>query len=344
MAPQLAPVNGSSSPNPVRVGIVGAGLAGLTAGRTLHDAGLVATLFDKGRRAGGRLSTRRTDAFQFDHGAQYLTARDPAFQAVVDRLVSQGVLAEWTPRLARLAGGELHVVEDDRQRFVGLPTMSAFPRALAPGLDVREHVRIERVLREGERWTLVDTDGERHEGFDSVLITAPVVQARDLLGGEFPGALATANGATLRPCLAVMLGLAERYGVPFDGAWVDGSPLAWIARNSSKPGRPAGESWILHADHMWTEARLEEDREASGEALVRELRRVTGVPLPKVEHRAVHLWGYALADPALEEGCLVDRELGIALAGDWCAGNRVEGAWRSGRAAAAALIKMRESR
>jgi len=337
-------VNGSSSPHPARVAIVGAGLAGLTAGRALHDAGLVATLFDKGRRAGGRLSTRRADAFQFDHGAQYLTARAPEFQAVVDGLVGQGVLAEWAPRLARLSDGALDVVEDGRRRFVGVPTMSAFPRALAPGLDLREHVRIERALREGERWTLIDTDGERHEGFDAVLITAPVVQARDLLGGEFPGALAAAEGATLRPCLAVMLGLSEPYEVPFDGAWVDDSPLAWIARNSSKPGRPAGESWILHADHGWTEARLEEDREASAEALVRELTRVTGVPLPQVVHRAAHLWGYALADPALEDGCLVDRELGVALAGDWCAGNRVEGAWRSGRAAAAALIELQSSR
>ncbi len=332
-------MNGSSSSSPARVAIVGAGLAGLTAGRALHDAGLVATLFDKGRRAGGRLSTRRADAFQFDHGAQYLTARAPEFRVVVDGLVGQGVLAEWTPRLARLGGGERHVVEDGRRRFVGVPTMSAFPRALAPGLDLREHVRIERVLRDGGHWTLVDTDGGRHGGFDAVLITTPVLQARDLLGGEFPGTLVAAGGATLRPCLAVMLGFSERYDVPFDGAWIDGSPLAWIARNSSKPGRPAGESWILHADHRWTEARLGEDRQASGEELVRELAHVTGAPLPHIEHRAVHLWGYALADPALEEGCLVDRELGLALAGDWCAGNRVEGAWHSGRAAAAALIE-----
>ena len=59
------------------VAVIGAGMAGLAAARTLAAAGHAVQVFDKGRGIGGRLSTRRTDYGAFDHGAQYATVRDP---------------------------------------------------------------------------------------------------------------------------------------------------------------------------------------------------------------------------------------------------------------------------
>ncbi|MEF8717273.1 MAG: NAD(P)-binding protein [Candidatus Accumulibacter necessarius] len=47
--------------------------------RALQRAGLEVSLFDKSRGPGGRMSTRRGDDWQCDHGAQYFTARHPAF-------------------------------------------------------------------------------------------------------------------------------------------------------------------------------------------------------------------------------------------------------------------------
>ncbi|MFX9626906.1 FAD-dependent oxidoreductase, partial [Acinetobacter baumannii] len=43
----------------VRIGIIGAGIAGLTCGEALVRAGHSVRLFDKGRGPGGRMSTRR---------------------------------------------------------------------------------------------------------------------------------------------------------------------------------------------------------------------------------------------------------------------------------------------
>lgn len=65
-----------------RVGIEGAGIAGLSCAHVLREAGVPVTLFDKGREPGGRLSTRRGE-FAFDHGAQYFTADDDAFRSAV---------------------------------------------------------------------------------------------------------------------------------------------------------------------------------------------------------------------------------------------------------------------
>jgi predicted NAD/FAD-dependent oxidoreductase len=85
-----------------RIGIVGAGMAGLSCATLLAAAGHRVVLFDKGRGPGGRMATRRvaTDLGEvvFDHGAQYLTARDPDFVTQVERWRDAGHVARWRRR------------------------------------------------------------------------------------------------------------------------------------------------------------------------------------------------------------------------------------------------------
>jgi renalase len=66
----------------VKVAIVGAGIAGLSCALRLQQDGCNVAVLDKGRGAGGRMSTRRIampggegagGEVAFDHGAQYLT-------------------------------------------------------------------------------------------------------------------------------------------------------------------------------------------------------------------------------------------------------------------------------
>jgi predicted NAD/FAD-dependent oxidoreductase len=71
--------------------IIGAGLSGLACATRLHAFGWRVSVFDKSRGPGGRMSTRRGDDWQSDHGAQYFTARDPRFKAEVDRWLAAGV-------------------------------------------------------------------------------------------------------------------------------------------------------------------------------------------------------------------------------------------------------------
>jgi predicted NAD/FAD-dependent oxidoreductase len=119
-----------------RIAVIGAGIAGLSCAAALAQAGAAVTLYEKSRGPGGRMSTRRGEGWQCDHGAQYVTARDPAFRAEVSRWVHAGAAALWTPRLQVLGGAVARHPDPSVQRFVGTPSMAAPARLLANGLHV----------------------------------------------------------------------------------------------------------------------------------------------------------------------------------------------------------------
>ena len=58
-----------------RVGIVGAGMTGLTAAAELQKEGIEVFLLDKGKSVGGRMATRRVGDGKADHGAQFFEIR-----------------------------------------------------------------------------------------------------------------------------------------------------------------------------------------------------------------------------------------------------------------------------
>ena len=75
--------------------IIGAGIAGLAAGRMAQQAGLKVMLIDKARRVGGRISTRHTDGFVFNHGAQFATSKSSDFNDILRAAITAGRATNW---------------------------------------------------------------------------------------------------------------------------------------------------------------------------------------------------------------------------------------------------------
>ena len=329
------------------VGIVGGGIAGLAAAHVLADAGVRVTVQDKGRGPGGRASTRRRDGHQFDHGAQYFTARDARFRAMVDAWRGRGVVAEWAARFAAVdAPGAMRAVRADEPRWVGVPGMSAVAGDLAAGLarfagraTVRFGALVTRLERTGAGWTTWREGEAAGETFDALLVCTPAPQALALVEGH--AAVADrVREARATPCWAAMCAFDAPLDVDADALFVNlaGAPLAWASRDGSKPGRPAGERWVLHATPAWTEAHLDDAPGDVARALVDALAAATGRRLPAPAFADAHRWRYAQGalDPA--PGAIVDAAAGLAVAGDWCHGARIEGAWLSGVTAAERLL------
>ena len=144
-------------------------------------------------------------------------------------------------------------------------------------------------------------------------------------------------------CWALLVQFPARLELDFDGAFVQDSPLSWIARNSSKPGRHSDmETWVLHASADWTQCHLEEPSEAIQERLLGAFWDATGArgTIPKCI--VAHRWRYALPLEPLPDRYLFDADLNIGACGDWCSGPRVEGAFLSGAALAERLLALQE--
>src|SRR5512147_827927 len=111
----------------VRVAVIGAGIAGLACAQELARADARVTVFERSRSLGGRLATRRSGSFAFDHGAQFVTARSRPFARFADVATRAGVLAPWRPRVREDERVFDAPIEDWR---VGTPGMSALVRPL----------------------------------------------------------------------------------------------------------------------------------------------------------------------------------------------------------------------
>jgi len=324
----------------LEVAVVGAGLAGLACAGRLRESGHAVTIFEKSRGPGGRASTRHEGPLAFDHGAQYFTVRDPEFRRVVERWHALGVARRWRGEVAVLGDGESVCERDPVERWVGVPGMSALGRQLAGGLEVAYETRVAEVRRDGDLWRLAADDGTEFGRFQAVVVSAPPPQTAALLERGAPAMAARAGAAPMAPCLAVMAAFERSLELPFAGAFVrGGSPLSWVACDSSKPGRSAdAETWVLHAGPGWSEAHLEDQPESVAAALLRAFGEALERRLDRPAHLRAHRWRYALPLATLEERCLRDETGTIAACGDWCGGPRIEGAVLSGLAAARALV------
>jgi renalase len=322
------------------IGIIGAGITGLACGQSLRSAGFAVTVLEKSRGVGGRIATRRVeDGASFDHGAQYFTVKHPDFRRAVEGWCASGSAAEWKARIVALDQGATCELAEPIERYVGVPGMNAIAKTLAEGIEVRTSVTVQGFEKAGNQWRMVDSSGAGHGPFDLIITTAPPVQSAALIGDRSPLLKSTITAVTVAPCWALLLQFAEPLETGFDGAFVDSSPLSWVARNSSKPGRSAAECWVLHASDSWSRLHLEESPERIVELLLEAFWNATRLPAQSAKLAIAHRWRYALPQQTLTDRFLFDRYVGLGACGDWCGGPRVEGAYLSGLAMARALIE-----
>lgn len=321
------------------IAIIGAGMAGLACARRLADEGLPVVVYDKGRGLGGRLATRRVGDLAFDHGAQYATARAPAFMAALGTAAGHGHAAGWHAAWAMLAEEGMTRTTVSEPRWVGAPGMGGLVHDLAAGVAVHAGIRITSLAHAADGWRLGDADGAVHGPFRRVVLAVPAPQAMDLLGvwvDRFP-ALAAVRYA---PCWAALVAWPDPLPLPFDAARLDVDPvLTMAARTSGRPGRPqGGDCWVLHATPEWSRRHLEDTADAVAPRLLDRFLTLTGVA-ETVLHCTAHRWRHALVEQAAGAPFLRDEALGLALCGDWCLGPRIELAFLSGHHLAGALLE-----
>ena len=311
----------------MRLIVVGAGLAGLSAAGRLVAAGHEVVVFDKGRGPGGRMATRRLGAATFDHGAQFFTARSEALAELVASWSADGLVREWCRGFTTPADGY--------PRYAVRGGMNALAKHLAQGLDVRSDSLVFAVYRVAGGWEVLLDDGSRHR-CDGLVMTCPVPQSFSLLVTaevDLPAPLVrTDYDRTL--CLLAVLDAPS--AVPAPGGLQGVAGLTFVGDNQAK-GVSAVPALTVHADPAWSAAWWARDRAETAAALLALAAPFVG-SATVVDHQ-VKRWRFATPQSIWPEPCfLAATPAPLALAGDAFNGPRVEGAILSGLAAADAIL------
>ncbi len=305
-------------------------MAGLAAAASLSEGKGRVQVLDKGRGVGGRMASRRIGGAVFDHGAQFITARDPRFQARLDDWSAANVVERWC-----LGFGQ---DQDGHPRYRGRPAMTAIAKHLARDLDVRLQTQVTAIERRPSGWRLACA-GDESITAEALIVTAPVPQSLALLSAietDVPSALIDRlRSIQYDPCLAVMARLKHRTEIPEPGAMAfNEGPIAWIADNQAKGVSPE-PAVTVHATAEFSARHWETDRREVGARLLRAASHWIGSPVIEFQ---VHGWRYSKPSSIDPRRCVeLSNDPPLVIAGDAFAGPRVEGAFLSGLEAARRL-------
>jgi predicted NAD/FAD-dependent oxidoreductase len=333
------------------IAVIGAGIAGLACARTLHQAGHKVTVLEKAEEVGGRMGSCPSPFGSFDHGTQYFTVRDPRFEAAL--ATAPGAHRSWSANAVRVLDPHGRVAEaalPGRERhWVGVPAMDSVARQWAQPLVANGNVqlqtrvtRIERDALDAKRWQLQTSGPDEsvhvYSGFDAVLLAAPSALAGGLLkhSAVAPGIAKQIEAVEVAPCWTLMLAFPQavqpnltQLGPQWNAALSTHHRIAWLARESSKPGRAVVERWTVQASAAWSQEHLDDDAPRVQAKLLKAFAEVTGIHAEPA-HVEVHRWRWAKTQTPLGQSHLWDAKAGIGVCGDWCLGHRVEEAFISG--------------
>ena len=308
--------------------VVGAGLSGLMAARSLASRGHSVIVLDKGRGVGGRLATRRIGEAVFDHGAQFFTVRDPKFQALVDGWLAAGVVRVWCHGF----GAE----QDGYPRYVGSAGMTSIAKHLAMGLDVRTSSLVFSVLPAANGgWTTTLDTGEAFDS-DAVILTAPIPQSFGFAftgGVEFPEELRTID---YDRTLGLLVALDGSPAIPSPGALQNPDGVfSFVGDNQAKGISPV-PAVTFHANPQWSAEHWDTPHDEAEELL----RSAAAAYLGNASILASNFkrWRFATPQRNWPDRFWSNDAGNMVVAGDAFAGPRVEGAALSGLAAADAVL------
>jgi len=303
----------------VDVTVVGGGISGLACARAVQEAGKSVRVLDRGRRVGGRLSSRTIEGRAVDLGASYIVVGEAErFGHVVADWAERDLARPWTDTFLVVDAEGNQTPKPGPMRWAAPLGLRALALDLAHGLDVVAERTVERVAP------------HRIDGEDAgeVVLAMPGPQAARLTDAPI-------DDVEWEPVIAVVLRWDERrWPADLHGAFADGdADASFIADDGDRRG-DAAPVLVVHTTPERARQHLDDPDAAIGPVLAatRRLLRIDADPASTSAHR------WTFARPATTTGRPFFRSPGLSACGDaWGESAAVRTAWSSGDALGRAL-------
>ena len=315
-----------------KIAIIGAGISAITIAQILKHTAHV-SLFEKSRGVGGRMASRRSGPYEFDHGAQFFTAKSENFKKFISPLIKKNVIQQWDARFAEFKNNKVLrriTWDSEYPHYVGSPGMNSITKYLSKGLDIKLNVKIDKIVRKSNNdWELFDDNLNNLGGFDWVISTAPAIQSAEILPKCFKQQSDLLNKKMVG-CFSLMLGFKNVLPLSWDAALISDADISWVSINSSKPDRTKSFSMLVHSTNAWAEDHLSDNSQSVISHLTNETSRIIGHDTSQAEHIDLHAWRYANISKQTKSDVLIDYNNSLASCGDWLIHGRIESAFEAG--------------
>lgn len=330
------------------VGIIGAGISGLTAGRILAKAGHEVVIFEKSNGYGGRMSTRyfKDDhSIKLDHGAPYITAKSEEFKQFLSELSEKGLVEEWTNSISYHNGEELlaeHPSLDSQQYYSAPRGMNSIGQYLSRWVDVKLNNRVSGITLIGEKpqkrkqWMLNLQSFNVFE-MDALIVAVPGTQAYGLLQTTQDETavrrlIREIDEASYKPSFSVMLGYHGVDKPDWKAFNADNEIISLVVNESSKRDTADEVNIVVHTNASYAQKHVKTDKKEIAKEVAAEFAKLTGKWASKPAWANVHFWRYNKPTKTFPVDYmeLDEHPAMLALVGDYFQSGNIESAYLSG--------------
>ena len=323
----------------IKIAVIGAGMTGITISNLLRKK-VRLSIFEKSRGLGGRMATRRSEPYQFNHGTQYFKIKSKEFNDFLSPLIRKKIIQHWKGNHIEVHKNIITktINTNHNKYFIGVPHMNSIVKYFANNnFSIKLSCKIEKIEKISNEWYIYDSDNVSYGPYDWIVFTVPPKQAANLLYKNFRYQ-EIINNIKMKSCFSIMLGFEEFKKLNFDTALFINEDVQWLSFNKICKHNKEYYNLLINSSYSYTEKNINSCHDKVSNYLLKKVSDFLNYELNNYNHKAVHFWRYAVSENNNNFGSFIDDNSKIIVCGDWCMNGKVEGAFLSAKDAVIKIL------
>ncbi len=316
-----------------KVIIIGSGLSGISAALELKKNNIDVLVIDKARNIGGRICSKISNEYIFNHGAQYFTAKTESFSNILIKANSDESLKKWK-------------IYNNYDVYVGNPNMRSFIHWFSKGINFIKNTEIINIKYDKKNKFFYLRSIDKEFKADALIITAPAPQTAKLIYNIDKNFSSKIDCVEYNPCWTVMLKF--KTNLKFSFLKTKNSNISFAVSEGFKLRDKNQNLITIHSNEVFANLNLYKKKEVVENLLINEFITEFRFNKKDIELIKSHRWLYSKVKKPIEKGTpFISKTLPFSVAGDWHPGiydnnegngTRAEDAFLSGKDSVNSLI------
>ncbi len=330
------------------IGIIGAGISGLVAGRLLAQGGHEVTVFEKNPSFGGKLSTLslgKDNKTLVDNRVACFPASDSVFKEFVNELSEKNILKKWAEYFPFHDGEEVfdnYPGHENRDYYAAPDGINKVTKYLSRWVDIVFNESVGGFTFIGDKrhkkkaW-MINLSSFNVFEFDAIIISVPAVQAFGLIETaqdetSIRALIKDVDKIEYDNCFSLSVGYKDQAIPQWKGIESRHSDISWISNESSKRQNEGELALVVQSSQEFFHNHKNDPAEKIVLKLLKSASEIAGEWMEQPEWSHLDNWMYKAARNPLDVPFVEvkNEDAPLALIGDYFGGNDIEAAYLSG--------------